>query len=80
VTGLEYECQNSHVVKPVVFDAFFIVGSRLWVLWGISLKVYGYPVSSDTATLYFVIGLANVERNKTLTKNHLVLQVERLVN
>ena len=35
-------CQNSHMVKLVVFNAFHIIGSRLWTLWRISLKIYEY--------------------------------------
>ena len=34
--------QNPHMVKAVVFDAFYIVGSGLWTLWEISSKVYEY--------------------------------------
>jgi hypothetical protein len=30
------------MVKPVVFNTFHIVGSGLWMLWGITLKVYEY--------------------------------------
>jgi hypothetical protein len=30
------KCQNSHMVKPAVFDVFHIVGSGLW---RITLKV-----------------------------------------
>ena len=37
VTRLE---QDSHMMNLAVFDAFHIVDSRLWPLWGISLKVY----------------------------------------
>jgi hypothetical protein len=33
---------NSHMVNPVAFDTFHIIGSRLWMLWGNTLKVYGY--------------------------------------
>ena len=39
VTKLE---QNSHIVKPVVFDAFHIVGSGLRTIWGITVKAYEY--------------------------------------
>ena len=31
-----------HGEKPAVFDAFHFVGSGLWTLWGITLKVYEY--------------------------------------
>jgi hypothetical protein len=30
------------MVKTVMFDSFHIVGSELWTLWGITLKVYEY--------------------------------------
>jgi hypothetical protein len=35
-------CQNSHMMKQAVFDAFHIIGSGLWMLRGITLKVYEY--------------------------------------
>ena len=34
--------QNSHMVKLVVFDNYHVVGSRMWSLNGITLKVYEY--------------------------------------
>jgi hypothetical protein len=42
VTRQEQKCQNSHVAKLAVFDAFYIDGSGLWTSWGITLKVYEY--------------------------------------
>ena len=56
--------QNVHVMKSVVLDPFHIVGSNLWALWGITLKVYEHPNNSDTAALSLVIGLANVRETK----------------
>jgi hypothetical protein len=30
------------MINPAVFNAFHVVGSGLWTLWGITLKVYEY--------------------------------------
>jgi hypothetical protein len=30
------------MVKPAVFDSFHIIGSGLWTLWEITLRVYEY--------------------------------------
>jgi hypothetical protein len=30
------------MVKLAVFDAFHIIGSALWTLWGITMKVYEF--------------------------------------
>jgi len=40
----QHLAENSHMVKLVVFNVFPIVGSRLCMFWGITLKVYEYGI------------------------------------